>query len=153
MDFNFFRLNREIMYTDKEIGLIPMKYIKHDKLTKAKEIFEFAILEYGLNDFAGRISYRIGDSRQLFYLGDIGYTILPEFRGHNYAYKSCILLRKFILESKNKSVVITNDVDNIASRKICEKLNATLIEIVDVPLRYRYKFGMKDKKCRYMWNL
>lgn len=153
MNFDFFKLNQEIMYSDKNIGLIPMNHIIKDRLTKADDIYEFAIIEYKSNDIIGRISYRIGESKQLFYLGDIGYTILPKYRGNSYAYKACNLIKKFILDNKKYSVIITTDLDNLASRKTCEKLNAELLEIVDVPFRYRDKFGMKDKKCRYKWKL
>lgn len=70
------------------------------------------------NDCVGHIVYRYGTDDQLKYSGHIGYTIDEEFRGHGYAYKA---LEELLGLIEKKEVIITCDLDNIASRKTIEK--------------------------------
>lgn len=70
------------------------------------------------NDCVGHIVYRYGTDDQLKYSGHIGYTIDEEFRGRGYAYKALDELLGLI---EKKEVIITCDLDNIASKKTIEK--------------------------------
>lgn len=50
-------------------------------------------------------------------------------------------------------VIITCNPDNVPSRKSCEKLGLTLLEIVDIPPHINlYQMGERQK-CIYEWNL
>ena len=51
------------------------------------------------------------------------------------------------------SIVITNNPDNIPSRKTCEKLGCVLESIVPVPGEYRLICAGAAKKCRYIWRI
>ena len=51
------------------------------------------------------------------------------------------------------SVVITNNVENIASRKTCENLGCELERIADVPREYRTLCAGATQKCRYIWRM
>ena len=66
----------------------------------------------------GHIVYRYGDDDLLKYSGHIGYTIDEEYRGHHYAAKA---LKELLGIIALEEVIITCDLDNIASQKTIEK--------------------------------
>lgn len=76
----------------------------------------YEILEEGT--CVGHIVYRYGSNEQLKYSGHIGYHIENEYRGHGYAYEALDDLLSMI---EKKEVIITCDLDNIASQKTIEK--------------------------------
>ena len=49
------------------------------------------------------------------------------------------------------SVVITTNVENIASRKTCEHLGCVLERIAPVPPEQRALCAGAAQKCRYIW--
>jgi ribosomal-protein-alanine N-acetyltransferase len=81
----------------------------------------------------GEINLRIGYTAGLYYGGNIGYGIDEAWRGHGYAAKACRLLAPVIKAHGMKKVVITNEKDNIASKRTCEKLGAKFIRIAALP--------------------
>ena len=99
----------------------------------------------------GYVSLRLGESPSLYYLGHIGYRIDPPYRGNGYAKQACELLQPLMREHGLRSVVITTDTDNAASRKTCEHLGCVLESIADVPNEYRVLCSGSEKKCRYIY--
>lgn len=81
----------------------------------------------------GRCDLRVGHNRKLYFGGNIGYTVFPDFRGHHYAEKACRLL--FVLAKRHSLgyVIITCNPDNIPSRRTCERLGGKLLEIAELP--------------------
>ena len=72
---------------------------------------------------------------------------------HHYAGKACKLLRQIAVTYGMDVLWITCNPDNWPSRKTCEWIGATLVEIVDLPPEnYQYKKGER-RKCRYRWIL
>lgn len=105
-------------------------------------------------EWAGYIALRLGkDSRALYYLGEIGYRIEGKFRGKRLSQRALLLLRSYFLQMGISSLVITTNVDNIASRKICEGLRCELEGIVDVPEDQIFNCSGARQKCRYIWRL
>ena len=99
----------------------------------------------------GEIHLRIGNARTLCYEGNIGYYILPAYRGRGYATEAC---RKVALEAGRLGVtrlIITTDPANLPSRRVCQKLGAVLLEEVRVPRSSPLYRQGERKKCRYMW--
>ncbi|MGN6368394.1 MAG: GNAT family N-acetyltransferase [Phycisphaerae bacterium] len=103
---------------------------------------------------AGSVSLRIGHSPNLdFYLGHIGYHVLPPARGRHYAERACRLLLPLARAHEHKVVWITCNPENAASRRTCERLGAKLVETVMVP-RDNPLYGQGDRqKCRYRLEL
>jgi predicted acetyltransferase len=101
----------------------------------------------------GYVSYRHGESEALYYLGHIGYHIDAPFRGQSFAYRAVRLIMPYIASYGVRSVTITTDVDNIASRKTCEKLGCVLESIVPVPLEFQEVCMGSTAKCRYILPL
>jgi RimJ/RimL family protein N-acetyltransferase len=96
------------------------------------------------------VSLRLGESPQLYYLGHIGYRVEEPFRGHGYAARAVAALRPVLLGLGLHTVVITTDVDNVPSRRTCERLGCVLERVAPVPPQYRALCMDSPAKCRYI---
>lgn len=93
------------------------------------------------NKIVGRLTLREGTNEERYFDGHIGYTVEPEFRGHNYAYQAVLALKPIAQKMGFKELIITCSPDNIASKKTILKLKAIHLETVKIPLKYRKDFG------------
>lgn len=102
----------------------------------------------------GRIELRVGNTERIvLYAGHIGYRVLPMYRGHHYAARSCRLLLPLARRHGLNPLWITCNPDNYASRRTCELAGATFVEIVDLPEdNEMYQMGERQK-CRYRLDL
>ena len=144
--------SRRSTFSDGEIDLVLSGDDVTDEECGIEDGFTFCIYPKGARKYAGYVSLRLGESGALYYLGHIGYRVEPEFRGRGYAGKACRLLLPLIQRLGMESVVITTNVDNIPSRKTCEKLGCTLERIAPVPMEYRAICAGATQKCRYIWH-
>ncbi len=102
----------------------------------------------------GHIDLRLGYTTSLvLYGGHFGYEIDPPHRGHHYAGKACKALAPVATAFGMDTLWITCSPDNWASRKTCEYVGATLIEIVDLPPDSEMYLEGDRQKCRYRWIL
>ena len=83
--------------------------------------------------FIGEINIRIGYTEGIYYAGHIGCTIESPYRGRGYAVRACRLLIPIVKMHAMKKILITNDKDNTASIRLCEKLGAKLLRTVSLP--------------------
>ena len=99
----------------------------------------------------GHINFRVGDTEHVrVSAGHIGFEILEPFRGQGYALQACRALAPFV-RSVYGAVTLTCDPDNHASRRVIERLGASLIDEVAVPLDDpQYQRGSRSKR-RYKW--
>jgi tagatose 1,6-diphosphate aldolase len=99
---------------------------------------------------AGTIGLRVGRSADLeMYLGHIGYHVFPPARGNHYAERACRLLFPLARAHGLRTLWITCNPDNAASRRTCERLGGELIDIVALPANHvLYQRGERSK-CRY----
>ena len=79
------------------------------------------------SESAGGVDLRIGYPDTLLYGGQIGYHVEEAYRGRDYAGRACRLLRPLMRLHGMQAAVITNDVNNAASRRVCEKLGCTFL--------------------------
>ena len=99
--------------------------------------YDFAICKG--SEKVGEINLRIGyrgfgpDEGSLYYGGQIGYGIDEQYRGNGYAVRACRLLTPVAKAHEMTILLITNNVTNIASRRVCEKLGARFIRSVRLP--------------------
>ena len=102
----------------------------------------------------GEIDLRLSAEHYItHYAGHIGYAVERAFRGHHYASRACRLLLPRAKQHGLAPLWITCNPDNVASRKTCEHLGATLFEIVSVPPESDlYRRGEREK-CRYRVDL
>ena len=149
----FLRLfSRHALYSDGEIELVLSNEDVADDACGITDGFTFYIYHVKPWRYAGYVSFRIGESPELYYLGHIGYRVQEEWRGHGYAARACKMLMPLIRKMHIPNVVITTNVDNTPSRKTCEKLGCTLEHIAPVPSAYRKIVDGARYKCRYIWH-
>ena len=81
----------------------------------------------------GACDLRVGHTQGLYYGGNIGYGIFPDYRGRHYAEKACRLLFELAKRHELGWLIITCSPDNPASRRTCERLGGELLEIAELP--------------------
>ena len=102
----------------------------------------------------GSCDLRIGHNEKVYYGGNIGYRVEPEYRGHHYAGQACLLLFELARQHHLDWLIITCNPDNWPSRKTCEWAGGDLLEIVDLPEDndMRVEAG-ETSKCIYRFML
>ncbi len=118
--------------------LIKQAYVNKD-LPQGWEPYYIFIIQVN-NEEVGKIVLREGTIEQRYYDGHIGYSVEPQYRGHNYAYQAVIKLKKIAKRLGFEQLVITCSPDNIASKKTIKKLNAKYLETKTIPPEYQKDF-------------
>lgn len=144
---------RRAEYSDEVIDLIPVHLNPPNRELRFGHEQIWKITLHNEKEEIGRISYRDGESRCVYYYGHIGYHIDPPYRGKHYAYRACRLIEREIRLSGKTSVIITCDPDNVPSRKTCLRLGCLFERIADVPEDIFQKYEISRQKCRYIWHM
>lgn len=98
----------------------------------------------------GGIGLRISSTPTIeMYYGHFGYHVYPAARGRYYAERACRLLLPLARRHGFKSLWITCNPENTASRRTCERLGARLIDVVAVPPDDMLYARGETQKCRY----
>lgn len=117
--------------------------------------YRFNMINSYTKEKMGSISLRIGYTpNDVNYRGNIGFSVEENYRGKNYAARSCRLILPVIKFHKFKHVWLTCDDDNYASIKTMEKIGAVFIETVKIPDDYPYLWYYPEHsrtKRRYKW--
>ena len=101
----------------------------------------------------GVCDLRLGHNDNLYYGGNIGYSIDEEYRGHHYAGKACLLLFELAKMHQLEYVIITCNPDNYASRKTCEYAGGELLEITVLPEDNDMRQKGETEKCIFKFSL
>jgi len=102
----------------------------------------------------GRISLRVGSTEHVEkYAGHIGYSVEPAYRGRRLAARSCRLLLPLASAHGLNPLWITCNPENGPSRRTCEILGATLVEVVPIPRTDPLYASDTQWKCRYRIDL
>ena len=117
---------------DGEIRLVLEKAALGDPEKGWVPAYHFAICDL-TGQKMGVCDLRLGHNEKLYYGGNIGYRVEAPYRGHHYAAKACELLFKLAGEHEMEYVIIICNLDNIPSKKTCEYLSGTLLEIAELP--------------------
>lgn len=145
--------SRKPMFSDGRLDLVLTNEEVADASCGIEDGYVFSIYLARTRRYVGYVSLRLGESAGLYYLGHIGYRIEEEHRGHGYAARACRMLVPLLQRLRLGSVVITTNVDNLASRRTCEHLGCALERIAPVPPEYRALCAGALKKCRYIWRI
>ena len=115
-------------------------------------LYHFRILTVDGED-AGHINFKVGDTEHIrLFAGHIGFEVTESFRGRGLAFQACRAIAPFV-RSFYAKVIITSDPGNQASIRTIERLGASFIDEVTVPLHDpHYHRGSRSKK-RYQWIL
>ena len=135
---------------DGELELALVERFPGDSSKGYVPAYRFEMRPVGEGIEIGSISLRVGNTENIVkYAGHIGYGVVKEYRGHRYAARSCRLVLPLAQRHGLNPIWITCDPDNLASRRTCEIIGASLVEIVDLPVdNEMYKRGQRSK-CRY----
>jgi predicted acetyltransferase len=138
--------------TDGEIRLELVTHVPGDKTKEWVPANHYQIQKASTKEKVGQIDLRLGYTWDVVrYAGQIGYSVGESFRGHHYAAKACLLLKPIAKQHGMDVLWITCNPDNWPSRKTCEYLGATLVEIVDLPYDNAMYQAGERQKCRYRW--
>jgi guanine deaminase len=101
----------------------------------------------------GMIDFRVGNTEETFFDGNIGYFLFPSQRGNHYAGKACLMLFDLARMHNMKYLHITCDPDNYASRRTCEWAGGKLEAIIELPTDTDMYARGHRQKCLYYFNL
>jgi len=103
---------------------------------------------------AGGIGLRIGDTPNLRqFIGHVGYNVYPAARGRHLAERATRLLLPLARRHGLTTLWITCNPDNVPSHRTCQRLGATYVDTVDLPLNHDLYVRGERKKCRYRLEL
>ena len=109
---------------------------------------------FGDITIAGTLGLRVGRSPDLeMYLGHVGYHVYPPARGRRYAERACRLILPLARAHGMQTLWITCNPENYASRRTCERLGATLVDVVPLPQNHMLYQRGERAKCRYRLDL
>ena len=117
-----------LVCTSKNPAIPEKKYVP---------VYDFAICKG--SEKIGKINLRIGyggfgpDESSLYYGGQIGYDIDKQHRGNGYAVRACRLLLPVAKAHGMVKLLITNNITNTASRRVCEKLGSRFVRTARLP--------------------
>lgn len=140
--------------SDGEIVLRLQKEAPADPCRSWVRSRHYGIVLERSDTVVGEIDIRLGYTLDLVrYGGNIGYGVDEHYRGHHYAGKACKLAKSIARECGMDVLWITCNPDNWASRRTCEWIGATLVEVVDLPSDNDQYLEGQRQKCRYRWVL
>ena len=92
---------------------------------------------------------------QILVVGVIGLRrcVYPPARGNAYAERSCRLLLPLARRHGLRSLWITCNPDNAASRRTCERLGAVYVDTLPIPPEEPLFARGETHKCRYLLDL
>ena len=139
---------------DHDLELVLVEEYPGDPAINYVPAYKFRMTPVGQDEEIGHIELRIGNTNHIvMYGGHIAYGVRPEHRGHRYAARACRLLLPLARSHGLKTLWITCNPDNVASRRTCELAGAGLIEIVDLPEDTDMYQEGERQKCRYRIDL
>ncbi|QOV90925.1 GNAT family N-acetyltransferase [Humisphaera borealis] len=99
---------------------------------------------------AGGLSVRIGHSPAVeLYYGHLGYHVFPAARGRQYALRACGLVMPLLKAHGLRTIWVTCDPQNMASRRTIERLGGQYVETVEVPMGDPLYLRGETHKQRY----
>ena len=129
MDFTFY--DTSDLKSD-EIYLLLERTAPADPVRGWVPAYYFGIMNQ-VGERMGEIDLRIGHNDRLFYGGNIGYRVEPEFRGHHYAAKAVKLLFTLAKRHDLGYITISCNPDNAASYRTCELAGGKLLGVYELP--------------------
>ena len=139
---------------DDDLKLVLVEQSEGDLALDLVPSYKFRMTRTRDGQEMGRIDLRLGNANAIvMYAGHIGYAVFPDFRGQHYAARSVKLLLPLARKHDFKTIWITCNPDNFASRRTCELVGGRLVEIVDLPKNNEMYLRGEHQKCRYRLDL
>lgn len=141
-----------VSYQNEEIEIRLASKLKSG-LVHRYELHYFDIILKSTKERIGYIDLRVGYTDYLYYLGNVGYRVYEEYRGHRYAYQACVLLFEYAKHLELPYLIITCDPDNIASKKTLERLPGEYLGEKKVPITHPMFLQGEKIKCIYRYDI
>jgi ribosomal-protein-alanine N-acetyltransferase len=142
---DFFDLENKDL-SKHNIKLVCHEYYPGDEIKKYVPSYRFKITEKSSDTSLGYADLRLGFSEGLYYGGHIGYTVSPEYQNMGVATVAAKIILQIAKAHGIKKIIITNNPENKASARVCEKVGAKLIRVAKVPSwTEMYKEGERYK--------
>lgn len=139
---------------DHDLSVVLKRRTPPDPAKDWVAAYDFALCQTGTDDAVGNVSFRAQPHPMLeLYRGHIGYNVDPNYRGRHFAERAVRLLLPFIRVHGFSAIWITCNPTNWPSRRTCERLGATLVEIVPLPPSEEMYAKGDREKCRYRLDL
>jgi len=149
--FEFIHTDR---YVDADLELVLAKTTPADPVKGYVPGYEFEMRETGKPAKIGCIRLRIGRTRPLIgWCGHIGYGVDEPARGRRYAARSCRLLFPLAYAHGLRTLWITCDPKNMASRRTCEIAGGEYVDTVLVPKGTEMYADGRRRVRRYRFDL
>jgi len=101
------------------------------------EWYQFAIERRQAPGLIGDCAARFDDDAV-----EVGFTLAPEFQGQGYATEAVERLLGYIASRGHRQAVAWCDVENVASRRVLDRLEFTLRETIDGEYRYTRELAL-----------
>ncbi len=151
---NWFGGLTDTTYTDGEIELRLKRDEEPCHFNDFARTLYFDIRKRHSKTIIGTCELRMGMNESLYYLGQIGYTVYPHYRGNHTAYKACMILFDLAFhEYGMKELIITCNPDNLPSYKTLQRLGGVLKEIAEVPKNHFLYHQGDRQKCIFYYEL
>jgi tagatose 1,6-diphosphate aldolase len=137
--------------SDGEIDLVIEEKRVADPDKKRVPEYFYAITLHHSAEKIGTVNLIIGENKDTFFRGHVGYKIDEKYRGKSYSAKACRLIKEVASAHNIERLFITCNPDNYPSRRTCEKIGAKLVEVVDIPKENEMYRENEKQKCRYEW--
>ena len=139
---------------DADLELVLVRTTPADPVKKYVPGYEFELRETGKPAKIGCIRLRIGRTRPLIgWCGHIGYGVDESARGRRYAARSCRLLFPLAYAHGLRTLWITCDPKNMASRRTCELAGGHYVDTVRVPKGTEMYADGSRRVRRYRYDL
>lgn len=148
-----FWFKKKEKYTDNEIDLIVVGEIsKVEEENDPYVLYEICL--HNKKTVIGRCDLRLSMNEEMYYMGQIGYTIASKYRGNHYASKACKILFKIAHQKYGlNQLIVTCNPDNLASYKTLLALGGVLKETVEVPFNHPLRQQGDTHKCIFVYQL
>ena len=140
--------------SDGELTLRVASVAGADETKGFVPMYRFDIVRLSDGATVGAIDLRLGYVRNLYYGGNIGYSVEEAYRGNGYAQKAVRLVFEIARAHGMPYLTISCAEDNLASRKTLEHLNGTLLETRVAPAYSSlYQIGATEPHCIFRFDL
>ena len=136
----------------KRVDLVIDRFVPENKEKGFVPAILYHIILKESNEIIGHCSARLGWNESLYYCGHIGYSIKEEYRGNGFAVEAVNLVKKVFKLNNMNWVYITNNPDNHASIRVCEKVGARFVKMMEFSEQDLKKFATRDS-FKNIWEL
>ncbi len=136
----------------KKIDLVLDKFIEENKEKGYLPALMYHIVLKGTNNIVGHCSAKIGYNEFMYYAGHTGFSVNENYRRQGFATEAVNLIKKVFKANGMNWIYITNNPDNQGSIRVCEKVGAKFVKMMEFSEQELRKFAVEDS-YKNIWEL